>query len=50
MYNYKLAFWILFIAYPVAMTFYEIYAWKRGFKKGCEIGALEERTKNQKRS
>ncbi len=45
--DYKIAFWILFICYPIAMTFTELYAWKRGFKKGCHIGQLEERIKNK---
>ena len=46
--DYKIAFWILFICYPIVMTFIERYGWKRGFKKGCHIGQIEEKIKNPK--
>lgn len=44
--NYKLGFWVLLICFPILMTVIELFAWKRGFKKGHKIGVLEERRKN----
>lgn len=44
--NYKTAFWIMIICYPIISAISEVYWYNKGLKRGMEIGALQERIKH----